>query len=282
MTQLDLEALRTWIGRTQRCVDVVTPRLVASLHAMLNHDLVGHEADAHSVPHCIHWCLAPELTPAAKLDKDGHGMRGEFLPPVPLPRRMWAGGDVVFHDSLRLGDEVERLARVEDVRLKPGSTGTLCFVTVRHDLSTSRGIAVSERQDIVFREQTPNQATARRISSEAPQWQWRRRIQCDPILLFRYSALTFNSHRIHYDADYCREHESYPGLLVQGPLQASLLLEFAASIRGQQSPRSFSFRSMSPLFAGTAQLGAIDAPAGLQLAVADNHGRQTMTATASW
>jgi 3-methylfumaryl-CoA hydratase len=282
MTQLDLEALRTWIGRTQRSVDVVTSRLVASLRATLNHGGVSYEADAPSVPHCIHWCLAPELTPVAKLDKDGHGVRGEFLPPVPLQRRMWAGGDVVFHDSLRLGDEVERRAQVQDVRLRPGSTGTLCFVTVRHDLSTSRGLAVSERQDIVFRDQISNQVTGRQISNEAPQWQWQRRVQCDPILLFRYSALTFNSHRIHYDADYCREQECYPGLLVQGPLQASLLLDFAASIRGQQSPRSFSFRSTAPLFAGTAQLGASDAPTGLQLAVTDEQGRQTMMASASW
>lgn len=282
MTQVELQALREWIGRTQRSVDTVTPRLVASVHATLDRSVSDSEVDAQSVPHCIHWCLAPQLTPAAQLGPDGHGAHGEFLPPVPLPRRMWAGGEVVFHEPLRLGDEVVRLSRVEDVRLKAGASGTLCFVTVCHDLSTPRGLAVSERQDIVFRELAASEVAARRTSGEALQPRWRRQVRCDPVLLFRYSALTFNSHRIHYDADYCREQESYPGLLVQGPLQASLLLEFAAAIRSQQRPRSFAFRSVSPLFAGIAQLGAADSHAGLQLAVADEQGRLTMTASASW
>jgi 3-methylfumaryl-CoA hydratase len=280
MAQVELQALRQWIGRTQRSVDLVTPRLVASLRATLDRSVDDDEADVQSVPQCIHWCLAPQLTPAPRLDADGHGARGEFLPPVPLPRRMWAGGEVVFHDLLRLGDEVTRASRIEDVQLKSGATGMLCFVTVRHDVSTPRGLAVSERQDIVFRELAARQNSAGKIPSDAPQW--RRQVRCDPIMLFRYSALTFNSHRIHYDVDYCREQESYPGLLVHGPLQASLLLEFAAAIRGRLPPRSFTFRCTSPLFAGTAQLGANESHAGLQLSVADEQGRPTMTATASW
>jgi 3-methylfumaryl-CoA hydratase len=280
MAQVELQALREWIGRTQRSVDLVTPRAVASLRATLDRSVVDDEADAPSVPQCIHWCLTPQLTPASKLDADGHGMRGEFLPPVPLPRRMWAGGEVVFHDQLRLGDEVARLSRIEDVRLKPGASGMLCFVTVRHDISTPRGLAVSERQDIVFRELAARQDTAGRLADDASQW--RRQVRCDSIMLFRYSALTFNSHRIHYDVDYCRGQESYPGLVVQGPLQASLLLEFAAAIRGRHPPRAFSFRCAAPLFVGVAQLGAIDSPAGLQLTIVDEQGRHTMTATASW
>jgi len=280
MVQVELQALREWIGRTQRAVDLVTPRLVASLRATLDGSVVDDKTDAQYIPQCIHWCLTPQLTPATELDADGHGARGGFMPPVPLPRRMWAGGEVVFHDSLRLGDEVARTSRIEDVQLKSGATGTLCFVTVRHEVSTPRGLAVSERQDIVFRELEVRPNTAVNIASDAPQW--RRQVRCDPIMLFRYSALTFNSHRIHYDVDYCREQESYPGLLVHGPLQASLLLEFAAAIRGRHAPRSFVFRCTSALFAGSAQLGANESPAGLQLTVADEQDRQTMTATASW
>ncbi len=281
MTQLELQALREWIGRSQRSVDIVTPRLAASLHATLEGSVVDAEAAVQSIPHCLHWCLAPRFTTAAKLDTDGHDVRGEFLPAVPLPRRMWAGGEVVFHDPLRLGDAVARVSRIEDVRLKQGGSGTLCFVTVRQEISTPRGLAVSERQDIVFRELASDSAVELR-SADAPPPQWQREIRCDPILLFRYSALTFNSHRIHYDVDYCRTQESYPGLLVQGPLQASLLLEFAAEIRSGHRPRSFAFRCTSPLFAGIAQLGAIETPAGLQLTVADGQGRQTMMANASW
>lgn len=282
MKQIDLQALRRWIGRTQRCVDILTARLVASLQATLSGTVQDTEADAQSIPHCIHWCLAPQIPPASTLAADGHAARGEFLPPAPFSQRMWAGGEVAFYEPFRLGDEVTRLSRVEDVRLKTGGSGALCFVVVRHEFSNPRGPAISERQDIVYREPSAGQVVARQTSEGAPREQWRRQLRCNPVLLFRYSALTFNSHRIHYDADYCRQQEHYPGLLVQGPLQASLLLEFASSIRDHRRPRSFTYRSVAPLFAGPAQLGAAESEDDLELYVSDENGRQTMMARASW
>jgi 3-methylfumaryl-CoA hydratase len=282
VTQIDLEALRRWIGRSERYVDTVTPRLVASLRATLEGVDCGLEPEERSVPHCIHWCLAPEVFPISALGCDGHGVRGGLLPPAPLSRRMWAGGEVVFAESVQLGDEVVRVSRIEDVRLKEGASGTLCFITLRHELSTARGLAVTERQDIVYRGLSAGGASAGHKSVKRPEPRWERRITCGPVRLFRYSALTFNSHRIHYDADYCRNQEQYPGLVVQGPLQASLLLEFAASIRQGQRPRSLTFRAVAPLFAGEVQLGATDSQGGLELYVSDANGRPTMIASASW
>ncbi len=148
----------------------------------------------------------------AQLSQDGHPTRGGFLPPVPLPRRMWAGGELEFIDSLRVGDEATRTSRIGDISLKTGSTGTLCFVAVHHEITTPRGLAIRERHDIVYREMSSAPAAAAtKAPAPAPISKHRESHLADPVLLFRYSALTFNGHRIHYDRDYVTKVEGYPG-----------------------------------------------------------------------
>ena len=275
MTALDLDRLRQWIGRAEETTDTVSPRLAKGLSATL-------DRNDDAVSPAIHWCLAPAIAPESELGPDGHPTRGGFLPPVPLPRRMWAGGVVDFADRLRLGDAVTRRSRVADVQIKEGRSGTLCFVTVEHEYRTERGRALAERQDIVYREaDSATQADGPPETRPAPTW--RRTLSADAVMLFRYSALTFNGHRIHYDRAYCREVVHYPGLVVHGPLQATLLVEHAAAARGGQVPRQFAFRAVRPLFDGAEfSLNAVEESGGLSLWVADRQGRATMTATARW
>ena len=165
------------------------------------------------------------------LGPDGHPTRGGFLPPVPLPRRMWAGGELEFFEPLRVGDDSKRTSRITDVTIKTGSTGTLCFVSVEHIVSTPRGMALRERQDIVYRDMG-GAAPSAKAPPPAPVAKHRESHVSDPVLLFRYSALTFNGHRIHYDRDYVTKVEGYPGLIFHGPLQAALIVEFAAKLHG--------------------------------------------------
>ena len=243
---LDIAALRGWIGRTETNVDTLAPRLAREYAAMRD-----RAPDEDLAPLAIHWCLAPPCAPASDLGPDGHPARGVFLPPVPLPRRMWAGGELRLHGRLRVGDAVVRTSRIADVTLKEGRTGILCFVTVEHEIAGPRGLVISERQDLVYRDSEAKAAPAagtapvrRCVAREAA---WRRDMEAGPVLLFRYSALTFNGHRIHYDRAYAVDVEAYPGLVVHGPLQATWLLEYAAEVFGRP-PARFSFRGVSPLF----------------------------------
>jgi 3-methylfumaryl-CoA hydratase len=279
---LDLEELRQWIGRTESAQDTITPRLEASLRATLDRSpeqpTVGDSATLG-----VHWCLAPPIVPTDALGDDGHPLRGGFLPPVPLPRRMWAGGELAFEAPLQVGDTVTRTSQIEDVAIKEGRSGTMCFVTVRHSWATERGPALEERQDIVYRAGNAGRPAAA-IPAEVslPQASCQRVWPCDPVLLLRYSALTFNGHRIHYDYPYVTEVEGYPGLVVHGPLQATLLMSLAVEARGG-TPRRFAFRGVAPLIAGR----PIVAKAGpnretLRLWIEDADGRTTMTADASW
>ena len=160
----DLDHLRQWIGRTSEASDVVTAQLVKGLRATLFLP-VGEPKRGDAAPFTVHWCLAPAVVAAAELGPDGHPARGGFLPPVPLPRRMWAGGELEFFDTLRVGDEVTRTSRIKDVSLKSGSTGMLCFVSVDHEHSTPRGVAIRERHDIVYRDVTPASAAPARAAA---------------------------------------------------------------------------------------------------------------------
>ena len=275
---VDIEALQGWIGRTETTQDEITPRLVRELRATLDLDALEDDAP---VPLAVHWCLAPPAVKASMIGSDGHPLRGGFLPPVPLPRRMWAGGQVKFRGPLRVGDKVERRSRIVDVALKHGSSGVLCFVSVSHEYLTARGLAVEDRQDIVYRDfSAVRTGTANRGTPPAPEW--RRDMQADPVLLLRYSALTFNGHRIHYDRPYATGVEGYPGLIVHGPLQATLLIEFAASIKGDP-PKQFRYRAVHPLFDFTPfALCARPTNGGLHLWIQSVEGVQTMDAQASW
>jgi 3-methylfumaryl-CoA hydratase len=280
---IDLDHLRGWIGRTETARDVVSQHLATALHATL--DLPG-EAPLPGEPAAlaIHWCLTPRIVASFMLGPDGHPPRGDFLPPVPLPRRMSAGSAVRFLDRLRVGDAVERRSRIADVSMKSGRSGTLCFVAVDHEFHTERGLALRERHDIVYRPMpragiapAPEPVSLPPLSADIAHQDHR----ASPPLLFRYSALTFNGHRIHYDWPYVTQVEGYPGLIVHGPLQATLLLEFAAARRGTP-PRRFSFRGLNPLFDFMPfRLRAEPASGGMTLWVETGTGR-TMEATAEW
>ena len=278
---IDLDHLRQWIGRTTEATDVVTAQLVRGLLATLFQD-IGDPRSNDPAPLTTHWCLAQPVVPMAEVGPDGHPARGGFLPPVPLPRRMWAGGELEFFDGLRVGDEVTRTSAIADVTLKTGSTGPLCFVTVQHRIETSRGIAIQERQDIVYREMSATPPPDAKPSAPPPA-QHREHLRSDPVLLFRYSALTFNGHRIHYDRDYATRVEGYPGLVFHGPLQAALLVEFASRLRDGQAPGKFSYRGVQPLFEGSEfSLNANPIETGLELWTANAAGQPTMKAGATW
>jgi 3-methylfumaryl-CoA hydratase len=237
-----------WIGRTREASDLVTPRLIAEFGATFAPQLAP-VADGIAPP-ALHWCLAPETPSAASLGPDGHAAKGGFLPPVPLPRRMWAGGQIETLADLRVGDRVTRTETVRDVAFKAGRSGRLAFVTVDHAVATERGVAIRERQDIVYREaanaQTGTAAAPERDDPGAYEAVWD--VPATPTLLFRYSAMTFNGHRFHYDQPYATQVEGYADLVVHGPMQASLLLNLAATLLGSVPP-TFSYRGVSPMTA---------------------------------
>jgi 3-methylfumaryl-CoA hydratase len=279
---LDLDHLRQWIGRSTEVSDIITSQLTKGLRATLFQE-IGDPNTGDVAPYTVHWCLGQPVFPQDQLGPDGHPARGGFLPPVPLPRRMWAGGELTFIDALRVGDLVTRVSKISDVTLKSGSTGQLCFVSVEHTMTTPRGLALRERQDIVYREvsTTPANASAK-VPPAPPVAQHRETHVSDPVLLFRYSALTFNGHRIHYDRDYVTKVEGYPGLIFHGPLQAALLVEFAAKLKGNV-PAKFSYRGVQPLFEGSEfSVNANEVDGGLDLWTANAEAQPTMKGTASW
>ena len=244
---MDLNHLRDWIGRTEERTDVVTSTPVAALAATLDRD--GVEArPGMAIPPLWHWLYFTPLARQSDIGPDGHAKRGGFLPPVPLPRRMFAGGRFEFRAPLRIGDEVERVSRIKDVSVKEGRSGTLVFVTVSHEISNASGIALYEEHDIVYRENPRPDAPVQKPQPAPTGAAFSREIVPDPVLLFRYSALTFNSHRIHYDRTYVTQVEGYPGLIVHGPLIASLLMDLLErQVRGDRVG-AFSFRAVRPLF----------------------------------
>lgn len=235
-----------WIGRSQSVTDVLEPARSNALDVALGGDGAGKTGDALPLLH--HWLYFWDVKPPQGLGLDGHPAKGGFLPPVPLPRRMWAGGRVTFVKPLLLGQTVTKTSTIIAIKEKTGSTGRLVFVTVRHDLDAGGGVAVSDEQDLVYREPASAMLPAP-VAGPAPDAAWREEVSPDPMLLFRYSALTMNGHRIHYDRPYAMEEEAYPGLVVHGPLQATLLCSLAA--RNLDAPvTGFDFRGQQPAFDG--------------------------------
>jgi 3-methylfumaryl-CoA hydratase len=244
---LDVEQLRGWIGRTETAADVATLVPLRALTATLDRDDPPAGAGA-AIPPCWHWLYFLPLHRHSEIGPDGHARRGGFLPPVPLPRRMWAGSRLEFVAALRVGQALSRTSRIVDVRMKEGRTGPLVFVNVRHEIHGDRQLAIVEEHDIVYRD-LPQPGEPEPAGVAAPDdAQWTRRIDPDDVLLFRYSALTFNGHRIHYDRRYVTSVEGYPGLVVHGPLIATLLLDLLRRELPAAQVSAFSFRAMKPLF----------------------------------
>lgn len=278
--QIDLDHLRSWIGREECQSELLTGALVQRFNATF--DRRSPLEDGAEAPLLIHLCLGQPAAPTAELGPDGHPARGGFLPPVPLPRRMWAGGAFTFHAPIRIGEVVSRRSVIEDVQVKEGRSGTLCFVTVTHHVESDGRMALTERQDIVYRAAEAPGAAPKAEPEPAPLGAASHRIVPSAALLFRYSALTFNGHRIHYDAPYVRDEEGYPGLIVHGPMQATLLAQYAADLRGA-APATFDFRSLSPIF-DTADftINAEDDGAKMTLWTARTGGPVAMRAVAVW
>lgn len=274
-----------WIGRSETRTDRIDPGLLVRWCATLDRDLPA----GPDVPQGLHWCLAVPDAPTAALGEDGHPRRDAgsagLLPPIPLPRRMWAGSSVEFLAPLPAGAQIERASSLRSIQRKTGGSGTLVFVEVAHDTRADGVVAVREVQSIVYREAAPagappvpSPAAADAEFDPAP-WPIVRTIVPGEALLFRYSALTFNSHRIHYDLPYATGEEGYRGLVVHGPLTATLLLDLAARHWGDDALAGFSFRGTSPAIAGEPLHLALRDD-GTMGAFADD-GRQVMEATAT-
>ena len=244
---MKLEYLREWIGRTEKRTDQVRAAPVAALAATLDRD-DPEPLPGSDLPPLWHWLFFTPLARASEIGADGHAKRGGFLPPVPLPRRMWAGGRLQFDHPLHIGDEITRHSSISDVNIKHGRSGALVFVTVRHQISDARGVALTEEHDIVYRDNPLPDAPSTTPQPASANATFTRELVPDPVLLFRYSALTFNGHRIHYDRPYATEVEGYPGLIVHGPLIATLLLDLLRRERPDARVRRFAFKAMRPVF----------------------------------
>jgi len=245
---VDLEFLRTWIGReviAQDALSVRHARLMAATLALPQEEFTA----GSPLPPLWHWLYFLEGLPASELGRDGHPARGGFLPPVPLANRLWAGGELTFHAPIALGAAVRKRSAVKSVEHKRGRSGDLVFVTVRHEVLDGDAVAITEDHDIVYKPPTPPGAT-RPAPPALPAATHSEPFEDTSTTLFRYSALTFNGHRIHYDVDYCREVEGYPNLVVHGPLQATLLAGLAARLMPRPL-RRFRYRAVKPCILGT-------------------------------
>jgi 3-methylfumaryl-CoA hydratase len=252
LPELDVAQLQSWVGRSEETHDLIAARRAAQMAGSIG--LSPPPASGNALPLPWHWVFFTPVPQPGATGADGHPARGGFLPPVPLPRRMWAGGRIVQHQPLRIDAPARRVSTVAKVEAKTGRAGALLFVTVEHALFSASGdLALEERQDIVYREPATANTTERPAATDrdlpTTAAQWEEAIIPDAVLLFRYSALTFNGHRIHYDQPYATGEEGYPGLVVHGPLIATLLLQRADDALGGVELREFSFRARRPLFA---------------------------------
>ena len=276
-----------WIGREQRAADRLDEGLATRWLATFDMP----RPQPAIMPQGIHFALCTPEAPTAQLGEDGHPARDDspqsFLPPFPMPRRMWASSKIAFHAPIAIGAAIDRVSKVAAVNAKEGGSGRLAFVDVEHVTKANGTVAVIETQTLVYREAAapaaplaPPPPGEGRFSPEG--WDAHRALTPDPRLLFRYSALTFNTHRIHYDAPYAEQVERYRGLVVHGPLTASLLLGLAARELGANRLRSFSFRGLSPAIAGEPLHLVMRAKdEGYELAAFANDGRQVTQASAS-
>ena len=277
----------SWIGREQVQGDTIDAALARRWCATFD----VSAPDDGVMPQGIHLCLCTPEARTEQLGEDGHPQRDEsedsFFPPIPLPRRMWAASDISFVAPLRIGAVIERTSRIASIAEKEGKTGKLGFVEVEHVTRADGEEAVRETQTLVYRDAAPHDAP---LSPPEPgdgqfaisEWDTHRMVTPDPRLLFRFSALTFNTHRIHYDAPYARDVERYRGLVVHGPLMASMLLQMAADALGGNALKSFAFRAVSPAIAGEVlHLAMRKSEEGFELGAFASDGRQCVKANAA-
>jgi 3-methylfumaryl-CoA hydratase len=283
-----LAHLQTWQGRSETLEDLITPAPLRALSATLDRDDALPVAGTE-LPPLWHWLFFLPHHRQSEIGPDGHAKRGGFLPPVPLPRRMWAGGRLQWHAPLKVGDAVKRVSTIQSVTHKSGRTGDLLFVLVKHEVFSTDGLCLTEEHDIVYRPAAqatdPVPAPIAASSLAEPGEMWTRDVVPDDVLLFRYSALTFNGHRIHYDRKYVTQVEGYPGLIVHGPLIATWLVDLVR--RHSDRPiRGFEFKALRPTFECADQRhvrvsGQLQADGQhVRLWAQDHEGWLTMQATA--
>jgi 3-methylfumaryl-CoA hydratase len=239
----DIAHLKSWIGRTETIEDIASPVPLAGLAALLDHEAPPWTEG--EVPPLGHWLYFLNRARQSEIDIDGHPKRGRFLPPIELPRRMWAGSRIEFLAPIMIGAKIARRSTIAGIESKTGASGEMIFLTVHHEIASGGRVAIREEQDVVFRG-APGETA--KPGEPAPKAERSRTIIPDITQLFRFSALTFNAHRIHYDRDYARDAEGYPGLVVQGPYTATLLMDLA--LRHGARPARFAFRARRPHFEG--------------------------------
>lgn len=238
--------MNDWIGKTLEVVDTITAGQANLMNATLDREAVFTNGDA--LPLAWHWLYFHEAVRLSGLGIEGHPKLGDFMPPVPLPRRMWAGGSFIFERPLIIGQAAAKKSTIANIVSKSGKSGELYFVTVEHEVLQNGARCLQEKQTIVYREMAQPGAATPEPPKAPIDGSFTAVIQPDPIMLFRYSALTFNGHRIHYDVDFCRNHEGYPNLVFHGPLTATLLLDLCVREFPQEPIKTFEYRGVSPLF----------------------------------
>lgn len=271
-----------WVGREEVAEERIAAVAVEAMAATL--DMAQAPQPGMALPPGWQWMFFNPRVRRSGLGADGHPARGGFLPPIALPRRMWAGSRIRYLEPLRVGTLATRTSRILKVENKVGKRGSLWFVTVAHRIASEGRDCIAEEQDIVYREATPPGSPAPAPEPYAAQAEWGQAVQPDTTLLFRYSALTFNGHRIHYDQAYARDEEGYPGLVVHGPLTATLLQQLALEHARGRTLAGFDFRGVSPLFAGCAFRieGCQQGDGTLALWARGPDGELAMAATAAW
>lgn len=277
---IDTEQLSSWIGKRESHTDVLSRNPMEAMAATLDKAPVAI-AQGQELPPLWHWLYFLNPVRQSELALDGHPKKGDFLPPIELPRRMWAGSRFDYHQALHVDEQIERISTIKSVNIKHGRSGQLAFVCVGHELLGENGLALHEEHDIVYREAGAQPTTPKPAPEQAD---FRKFITPDPVLLFRYSALTFNSHRIHYDREYVTEVEGYPGLVVHGPLLATLLVDTLLENVGGCSLSKFEFKAISPVFdLNTFQVcgSQADAEGNYRLWIQDHRGALCMDASAT-
>lgn len=274
MTQLE-----DWLGKTQTKLETINARQAELLAVTLGEAVPRHD---QALPRCWHWAWFNDALPKSELGRDGHPKRGGFLPPVPLPRRMWAGGKLTFLSPIIVGRKIKKTSTIADIKHRSGKTGELCIVTIEHKLFDEDTLCVDEKQSLVFREDPSPDAPSPNHIEPPSGAEITSVIHPDPVMMFRYSALTFNGHRIHYDVDYARNVEGYPDLVFHAPLTATALCNLSAKLLPKGSVKNFEYRATAPLFC--------NAPVTLSGAMKDGKatvwaqtpsGSQAMIATAT-
>lgn len=273
------QKLEDWLDKQSVSEDDISAFPLTAMAATLN-----REESGDTVPPLWHWLYFLPVAPMSEVGPDGHPKRGGFLPPVPLPRRMWAGGRLTFHAPLKIGERARRTSTIANIEDKTGRSGRLVFVTVQHTIEAGGELKLEEEHDIVYRDAPQDDARPPRTEPAPEGETWRRTIDADAVMLFRYSALTFNGHRIHYDYPYVTQVEGYPGLVVHGPLIATLLVDLVRREQPDATLQSFAFRALRPTFAGQ-PFTVCGKPSAdgktIDLWAKDHEGFLTMRATAA-